>query len=214
MPAGKEIPGIFRPVLVGGDRDYPPYEFLDKEGQPAGFNVDLTRAVAEVMGMKVAFHLGAWAGMRQALMNGGLDLLEGMTYSEDRSRVVDFAPHIIVNHAIFARRDTLPVANLDELAGKKVIVHRGGYMKGAGIFRNGKDLQTCVDELQEILGRARQVGLRSNGLGANPELTMVGGEDEIRDGQAKPGALSRFLGGEKGLEDPFAHVFLHEVAAG
>jgi fumarate reductase flavoprotein subunit len=46
-------------------------------------------------------------------------------------------------------------------------------MKGAGIFRNGKDLQTCVDELQEILGRARQVGLRSNGLGANPELTMA-----------------------------------------
>ena len=46
-------------------------------------------------------------------------------------------------------------------------------MKGAGIFRNGADLQTCVDELQEILGRARQVGLRSNGKGANPELTMA-----------------------------------------
>ncbi|MFU2207626.1 fumarate reductase flavoprotein subunit [Solidesulfovibrio sp. C21] len=46
-------------------------------------------------------------------------------------------------------------------------------MKGAGIFRNGKDLQTCVNELQEVLGRARQVGLRSNGKGANPELTMA-----------------------------------------
>jgi fumarate reductase flavoprotein subunit len=46
-------------------------------------------------------------------------------------------------------------------------------MKGAGIFRNGKDLQTCVDELQGILGRARQVGLRSNGKGANPELTLA-----------------------------------------
>ncbi len=46
-------------------------------------------------------------------------------------------------------------------------------MKGAGIFRNGKDLQTCVDELQEVLGRARKVGLRSNGKGANPELTMA-----------------------------------------
>ncbi len=46
-------------------------------------------------------------------------------------------------------------------------------MKGAGIFRNGKDLETCVAELQEILGRARRVGLRSNGKGANPELTMA-----------------------------------------
>ncbi len=46
-------------------------------------------------------------------------------------------------------------------------------MKGAGIFRNGKDLETCVSELQEVLGRARKVGLRSNGKGANPELTMA-----------------------------------------
>jgi fumarate reductase flavoprotein subunit len=46
-------------------------------------------------------------------------------------------------------------------------------MKGAGIFRNGKDLEKCVAELQEILGRARRVGLRSNGKGANPELTMA-----------------------------------------
>ncbi|WP_300155310.1 fumarate reductase flavoprotein subunit [Solidesulfovibrio sp.] len=46
-------------------------------------------------------------------------------------------------------------------------------MKGAGIFRNGKDLEKCVSELQEILGRARKVGLRSGGKGANPELTMA-----------------------------------------
>ena len=46
-------------------------------------------------------------------------------------------------------------------------------MKGAGIFRNGKDLEKCVSELQEILGRARKVGLRSSGKGANPELTMA-----------------------------------------
>jgi len=46
-------------VVVGGDRDYPPYEFLDSNGQPAGFNVDLTRAIAKVMGMRVEFRLGA-----------------------------------------------------------------------------------------------------------------------------------------------------------
>lgn len=125
---GRSIPGIFRPVKVGGDRDYPPYEFLDKDGKPAGFNVDLTRAVCEAMGMQVEFRLGAWAGERQALMDGDLDILQGMTYSDERAQILDFAPHTIVNHAIFARRDTLPVANLEELAGKKVIVHRGGYM--------------------------------------------------------------------------------------
>ncbi|WP_243358595.1 fumarate reductase flavoprotein subunit [Fundidesulfovibrio terrae] len=46
-------------------------------------------------------------------------------------------------------------------------------MKGAGIFRNGADLQESVDKLSEILVRARKVGLKSNGLGANQELAIA-----------------------------------------
>src|SRR6185369_17484298 len=91
-------------IIVGGDRDYPPYEFIDKDGQPAGYNVELTRAIAEVMGIKVEFRLGGWAGMRDALQSGKIDVLQGMSYSEERAREVDFSlPHTIVNHAVFAR---------------------------------------------------------------------------------------------------------------
>ena len=46
-------------------------------------------------------------------------------------------------------------------------------MERVGIFKNGADLQKAVDNLQEIYGRAKKVGLRSNGLGANPELGLV-----------------------------------------
>ncbi|GAB6057358.1 fumarate reductase flavoprotein subunit [Desulfonatronum parangueonense] len=46
-------------------------------------------------------------------------------------------------------------------------------MQGAGIFRNGKDLQVCVETLQGVHERARKLKLRSNGLGANPELAMA-----------------------------------------
>ena len=45
-------------------------------------------------------------------------------------------------------------------------------MDRVGIFRNGKDLQAAVDNLQEIYARAQQVGLRSNGIGVNPELSL------------------------------------------
>lgn len=31
-------------IIVGGDHNYPPYEFLDEAGQPTGFNVELARA--------------------------------------------------------------------------------------------------------------------------------------------------------------------------
>jgi fumarate reductase flavoprotein subunit len=46
-------------------------------------------------------------------------------------------------------------------------------MERVGIFRNGADLQKAVDNLQEIYGRAKKVGLHSNGAGANPELGLA-----------------------------------------
>jgi polar amino acid transport system substrate-binding protein len=125
----QDVPGVSRPIIVGGDRDYPPYEFLDKNGQPAGYNVDLSRAIAEVMGMQVEFRLGAWAEVRTALAEGRIDILQGMSYSEERLQEVDFTPpHTIVNHAIFSRHGTPPVTSLEELRGHSVTLHKGGIM--------------------------------------------------------------------------------------
>ncbi|MFH0781417.1 MAG: transporter substrate-binding domain-containing protein [Pseudomonadota bacterium] len=125
----QEVAGVTRTVIVGGDRDYPPYEFLDKDGQPSGYNVDLTRAIAEVMGMKVEFRLGAWSDMRTALKNNEVAVLQGMSYSEERTAEVDFStPHAIVNHAIFARGDSPVVSSLKDLDGKSVAVHHSGIM--------------------------------------------------------------------------------------
>ena len=118
-----------RPVIVGGDRDYPPYEFVDQNGKAAGFNVDLTRAIAEVMGFRVEFRMGGWKEMRDALLAGRVTILQGLSFSEARTRTVDFSPpHSIVSHAIFARRDSPPARSLDDLKGKEVIVFQSGIM--------------------------------------------------------------------------------------
>lgn len=127
--AAQDPPKNTSVIVVGGDRDYPPYEFIDKNGQPSGYNVELTRAIAEVMGMRVEFRLGGWSEMRAALQAGKIDVLQGMSYSEDRSREVDFSlPHTIVNHAVFARRDSPDINSMEELEGKSVAVHRSGIM--------------------------------------------------------------------------------------
>ena len=125
----QELTGARTRVVVGADPAYPPYEFVDRQGQPAGYNVDLTRAIADVMGMEVEFRFGSWAQMRAGLMSGEIDVLQGISWSEERARELDFAPpHAIVHHAIFARRETRRVGSLDELRGAKVIVFRGGIM--------------------------------------------------------------------------------------
>jgi polar amino acid transport system substrate-binding protein len=129
VPDGIDYADPIPAIIVGGDRAYPPYEFIDKDGKPAGYNVDLTKAIAEVMGMKVEFRFGNWSDMRSGLLSHKIDILEGLSYSSDRSKSVDFSPpHTIVHHAIFARKETRPVKSLEELRGKKVIVFRDGIM--------------------------------------------------------------------------------------
>jgi len=124
-----ENAAVSPPIIVGGDRAYPPYEFIDKDGNPAGYNVDLTRAIAEVMGIKVEFRFGNWSEIRSELQKQKIDLLQGLSYSDERAKNVDFSPpHTIVHHAIFARKETRPVKTLEELRGKKVIVFRDGIM--------------------------------------------------------------------------------------
>lgn len=140
-------------IVIGGDRDYPPYEFLDKNGQPAGYNVELSRAIADVMGMKVEFRFGGWSEMRNALINGTVDVLQGISYSEDRTKTISFSPpHTIINHAIFARKGTPRVSSVDELRGKEIIVFQDGimhdYLKSLGFAKELFLTATPADALR------------------------------------------------------------------
>ena len=136
------VSALAKTIIVGGDRDYPPYEFIDSNGKPAGYNVELTKAIAEVMGMQVEFRLGGWSEQLRDLKEGRIDLLQGISWSEQRAYSIAFTPpHTIVNHAIFARRETPPVSSLPELKGKKVALHRDGIMYEELIrLGYGKDL--------------------------------------------------------------------------
>lgn len=121
-------------IIVGGDHNYPPYEFIDKDGTPAGYNVDLTLAIAEMMGIQVEIHLGEWDAMRKSLKKGdqaeeAIDILQGMVLSKERSKVFSFSPpHSILHESIFARRGATPVTDLKGLHGREVIVQKGGIM--------------------------------------------------------------------------------------
>lgn len=117
-------------VVVGGDASYPPYEFLDREGRPAGFNVELTRAIAEVMGLNVEIRLGAWDEMRKALGRGEIDIVQGMAFSQERMGEVDFStPHALLYQSIWTRRDDRRIRSLEDLRGKQVIVMRNSIMQ-------------------------------------------------------------------------------------
>lgn len=53
------------------------------------------------------------------------------------------------------------------------VAMQDALMEGVGIFRNGEDLRKAVEKLQAIAERSEKVGLRSSGIGANPELALA-----------------------------------------
>ncbi len=70
-------------LLVRGDHNYPPYEFLDEDGSAMGFNIDMVRAVTEVMGLEIEIRLGPWNEVRKDLEAGWIDAITGMYYSKE-----------------------------------------------------------------------------------------------------------------------------------
>ncbi|WP_234287087.1 transporter substrate-binding domain-containing protein [Halomonas sp. MCCC 1A11057] len=153
-------------IVVGGDHYHPPYEFLDDDGEPAGYNVELTRAIAEVMGIEVRIELKPWSEVRRGLERGEIDILQGMSYSEARTERFDFAPpHAIVHQSIFARRGD-PVVEVEELRGKEVIVQRGDIMHDYLIEHDIGALVIPVDTHADAL-RALAAGQHDYALVAN-----------------------------------------------
>lgn len=115
-------------LLVRGDQGYPPYEFLDDKGRPAGFNIDLIRAVAEAMGLEIEIRLGPWDEVREDLEQGRIDIVSGMVYSSARDRLVDFTrPHIVVSHSIFVRKGS-PIRTLMDIRDREILVQEGEIM--------------------------------------------------------------------------------------
>jgi len=114
--------------LFKGDNSYPPYEFIDETGNPAGFNIDLLQAVALAMQIPLRVELETWNQVRFDLENGKIDGITGMYYSKARSEHVIFSvPFILVSHSIFVREDA-PFKTLTDLKNKKILVQAGDIM--------------------------------------------------------------------------------------
>ena len=138
-------------LVVGGDHENPPYEFLEN-GKPTGFNIELMRAVAETIGAEVEFRLGPWGEVRRDLEQGKIDALAGMYYSEERSKAVEFSvPHTMVSAGLFVRVDS-PIHSFEDIKGKEVIVQKGDviddYLRENGITSRIVEVTDPEDELR------------------------------------------------------------------
>ncbi len=76
---------------VGMANNYPPNEFKDANGKPAGWSVDLTNALGQVMGLKVNFDIGTFDNILPAIKAGKDDMgMSSFTDTTEREKQVDF----------------------------------------------------------------------------------------------------------------------------
>lgn len=105
--------------------DYPPFS-VTEAGVADGFSVELLNAVAEEMGFKIEFKIDHWQTIKNELMDGKLDVLPLVGYSEEREKYFDFTvPYIVLGGNIFVRKDNHSIVTEEDLKGKEIIVMQG-----------------------------------------------------------------------------------------
>ena len=153
--AALELP-TRRRIIIGGDFNFPPFEFINENGQPDGFNVDLTKAIANEMDLDIEIRLGPWAKIREDLIEGKIDAIQGMLYSPERDLLFNFTPpHTTVSSVSVIRKgEGAPPSSLDDLRGKQIIVQQGDimhdFLKENGIEDQAIFVESQKDALQVL----------------------------------------------------------------
>ena len=110
--AGKLINGI--------DANFPPFAFIDKTGQPSGFDVEVMDWIARDLGMEVSHQAIEWDGIITSLLTKKIDIIaSGMSINEDRLKQVNFTIPYWVIKQVFVTKKGSPLTVEDMLTGKK-----------------------------------------------------------------------------------------------
>lgn len=120
-----ELPFQKNVLRVGFDRDHPPFSYLDENGRPSGFNVELLGAIAKQTGLGLRY-VAIETSDPEQLNQGNIDLILGMKYSAAHNELVDFSEsYLSLSDALVVPKENKEIYNLSGLKGKIVAVQRG-----------------------------------------------------------------------------------------
>ncbi len=101
--------GVFR---VGTSGTQPPFTAKDRQGELMGYEIELARALAEVMDVEVQFVERPFGQLMDALENGEIDaIMSGMTITPQRNRRVAFVgPYLLSGKSVLTKSATIAAA--------------------------------------------------------------------------------------------------------
>lgn len=107
---------------IGLDDTFAPMGFRDEQGELVGFDIDLSQAVANLLGYTFEYQPIDWSVKEQELNSGNIDMIwNGYGVTPDREKLVLMSDVYIEDTQIIVTKDgTKPIEQLEDLIGKKV----------------------------------------------------------------------------------------------
>ena len=120
-----QVPSVRQQTLVvGGDNSKPPFSYL-QDGEAMGLDNDYMREVAKDLGMQVVFKLSSLAEARQNLIEGRVDVIGGMAFSQHQDDGIIFGiPHAVQYYDLFVRQDS-GISSISSNEEKGIVVIAG-----------------------------------------------------------------------------------------
>lgn len=110
------------PLRYGGDRDFHPYEFLDANGRPQGFQIDLLDALARIAHFQPQIRLDEWPAIEGDFRAGRLDAIALCETRNRREWAYFTRSHATPVVAVYRRSGTPAPIALTQLAGHSITV--------------------------------------------------------------------------------------------
>lgn len=110
-------------VVVANDSNYAPQSSVDPvTKEVVGFDVDVAKGMAEILGLGIKWEHPAWETIPGGLNNGRYDVSIGsMTITPERQQTLDFTdPYYYTSGQVFVKKGGTQITGPADLDGKKV----------------------------------------------------------------------------------------------
>lgn len=104
----------------------PPLAYLDGEGRPIGYSVDLLQEMERVGGLDVDVVSGYWASLLAQLKDGRIDAIANMAMIDERRAIYDYSiGHARMRAAVYFRKNGPVVDNTTAFRGRTLAMLEG-----------------------------------------------------------------------------------------
>ena len=118
-------------ITVGFDNTFVPMGYEEKNGQYAGFDIDLAKLVSEKLGIQVHFQPIDWDMKETELQNGTIDAIwNGYSATDERSEKVAFTIPYMQNIQVIVSKKSSNIRTVEDMKDKVLGAQTGssGYL--------------------------------------------------------------------------------------